>query len=218
MNPLLIALSGAGLLGGFLGGKGRKPLDPRELERLFGPGALAGDTRSLYNLLASSPEMAALINSSYGQGNTLAANLRQNLARSGLGGGMSGIGSVLESAAPTYGRTLHLNALAALWRNALAAAQENLGARMGLFGQSRLAYQGTPTMAQTIGSALTGGASMGLTALAGAAPRSPRAPAAASAFTPDFTPIEDLLPRPVVGSGGTILRRTGWTATPSWGV
>ena len=170
MNPLTIGLLLAGGLGGFLGGKGRKPIDPALLARLFGPDALAGDTQKLYGTLAASPAFAAIMNSASASGELAGQRTRMNLARAGLGT-TSGIGTLTSAVSRGFGQNLILNARGNLWNTALESARQSLAQRLGIYGQSALQYQQTPTLAQSFGQALTGGASMGLSALL--APKTP---------------------------------------------
>lgn len=163
MGPAVIAaLIAAGGLGGFLGGQGRQPIDPALLARLFGPNALAGDTQTLFQTLAGSPAFAAMLNSASASGTLAGNNTRAAFARSGLSS--SGVGALGGAVSRGFGQNLILGARGNLWLQALQAAQQSLSQRAGIWGQSQLNYQNTPTMAQSFGAALTGGASTALTA------------------------------------------------------
>lgn len=175
MDPVTIAAIIAGLGGGLLGGKGRQPIDPRMLARLFGPDVLAGDTQALFRTLAASPAFAAIMNSASAMGTSAGNNTRAAFARSGLSS--SGVGALGGAVSRGFGQNLMLGARGNLWTTALQAAQQNLSQRAGIWGQSQLGYQGTPTLAQSFGSALTGGASAVLTAKV-----AKQAPAPAAAF------------------------------------
>lgn len=180
MNPLTIALMLAGGVGGFLGGKGKGAIDPQMLARLFGPNALAGDTQTLFNTLQGSPAFAAIMNSASESGSLAGQRARANIAKAGLG--TSGVGAITNAVSRGFGQNMMLGARGNLWNTALQAARDNLSQRMGIFGQSSLAAQGQPTMAQSFGNALTGMAATGLTA--SLAPKTPQTPTATAAPTP----------------------------------
>lgn len=162
MDPITLALVGGGLLGGFLGGKGKQPIDPKTLALLFGPDALAKDAQTLYGTLLNSPQFALMQSMASAQGTNLGNVTRANFARAGLGG--SGVGALGSAVSRGFAGNLMLGARGNLWTNALNAAQSSLMARMGLWGNSQLAYQNQPTMLQSFGNALTGGAATGLAA------------------------------------------------------
>lgn len=193
MNPLTIGLMLAGGLGGFLGGKGKGAIDPQMLARLFGPAALAGDTQTLFQTLQGSPAFAAIMNSASESGSLAGQRTRANLARAGLGG--SGVGALTSAVSRGFGQNLMLGARANLWNSALQAARENLGQRLGIFGQSSLAAQNQPTLAQQFGSALTGAAATGLTAMQ--MPRTQQPNGAAPAPTGAYTPTTSVVTAPM---------------------
>jgi hypothetical protein len=163
MNPLMLGLMGIGGLGSFFGSKQRPAIDPAMLARMFGPQALAGDTQTLYNTLASSPMFQALMTSASNQGTAAGNATKANFARAGLSN--SGVGALGSAVAGGFGQNLMLGAKSNLWGSALSAAQANMANRMSLWGQSQLAQQGTPTTLGRLGNALSGGASMGLQAM-----------------------------------------------------
>lgn len=170
MNPFL--MGGLGLLGlggGFLGGRGRKPIDPEMLARLFGPNALAGDTQALYQTLAASPMFSQIMASASSMGTQAGNASNAAFARAGLG--TSGIGAVGQAVSSQFGNNLMLRARGNLWAQALQAAQQSLSQRAGIWGQSQAQYQQTPTMAQQFGAGLTGLASTGFQAMM--APKAP---------------------------------------------
>lgn len=189
----------AGGLGGFLGGKGRKPIDPAMLARLFGPSALAGDTQTLFNTLAGSPAFQAIMNSASETGSLAGQRLRANIAKAGLGS--SGTGALAGAVSSGFGSNLMLGARANLWNTALQEARNNLGQRLNVFASSKLQEQGTPTIAQSFGSALTGGASIGLQSMLSRTPAT--ATPAAAAPTPSTSVISAPMRR--VGGGSTML-------------
>ena len=183
MDPITLALMGSGLLGGFLGGRGKKTIDPQLLARLFGPQALATDTQSLFNTLLNSPQFQLMQSQASAAGTSAGNATRANFARAGLSG--SGVGALGSAVAGGFGQNLMLGARSSLWGNALQAAQANLAGRMNIFGQSALNSQGQPTMAQSFGNALTGAASMGLSAMGARKPRNDSSSLYASgAYTP----------------------------------
>lgn len=170
MDPITLALIGGGLAGGLLGGHGRKPIDPAMLARLFGPNALAGDTQTLYNTLAASPMFSQLMSSASSMGTQAGNRSNAAFARAGLSG--SGIGAVNSAVSSGFGQDMMLRARGNLWQAAQQQALQSLMGRMGIYGQSQLQYQQTPTMAQSFGNALTGMAEAGLSAkMQGAAPK-----------------------------------------------
>lgn len=187
MNPFLLGGLGlAGLFGGLLGGKGRKPIDPQTLARLFGPNVLAGDTQTLYNTLAGSPAFSNALNSASLSGELAGQRTRANLAKAGLGG--SGIGAISGAVSRGFGQNLQLGARANLWNTALQAARDNLAQRAGIYGQSQLQYQNTPTMAQSFGQGLSGLAATGFTALL-SKPKAGEAEPAAAAPAPSTSVV-----------------------------
>lgn len=156
------ALSAAGMVGGALGSRGRPPIDPRMLAMLFGPNALASDTQTLFQTLSNSPAFQALMSSASATGTQAGNATRAAFARAGLSN--SGVGALGGAVSRGFGQNLRLRARGDLWNTALSTAGQNLAARMGLWGSSQLAYQQTPTLAQSIGAGLESGAAMGLSA------------------------------------------------------
>lgn len=183
MNPITIALMGLGGLGGFLGGSGgNRTIDPKLLARLFGPQALATDTQALYQTLLSSPAFTAIMNQASAQGTAAGNRARANFARAGLSS--SGVGALGSAVSRGFGQNLILGARGNLWSSALNAAQQNLAARMGLYGSSYLQNQQRPTGLQQLGLGLSGAASTGLAALSIRQPKpDPTAPTPGTSVT-----------------------------------
>jgi hypothetical protein len=172
MDPITLALSGLGLVGGLFGGRGQKTIDPKMLARLFGPAALSADTQTLFQTLAASPMFQQIMSQASATGTAAGNATRANFARAGLSG--SGVGALGSAVSRGFGQNLILGARGNLWGTALSAANQNLMARMGLYGQSALGAQSQPSTLQSFGNALTGAAATGLTARL--APRAPVPP------------------------------------------
>jgi len=209
MDPITLALIGGGALGGLLGGRGKKSIDPQLLARLFGPQALATDTQSLFNTLVNSPMFQYLQNQASASGTAAGNATRANFARAGLSG--SGVGALGSAVAGGFGQNLMLGARSNLWSSALQAAQANLAGRMNIFGQSALNSQGQPSLAQSFGNALTGAASVGLSAKSARTPRSNNSNLHASgAYTPIMSTNVVSAPMRRVGGGDTVLTPNDW--------
>lgn len=173
--PVAVALGAISALGGVLGSKGRKEIDPAVLRRLFGPEAVTKDTLEFYNNLINSPQGAAMLNNASVVGANVANQINARAAESGIagGGGESGVGSFGVAAGGSASNLLKGNIKAGLYGQALEAALNNNAQRMGIYGQSALQKQGTPTFAQALGAGLQSGAgaiAAGLPAGGGQAP------------------------------------------------
>jgi hypothetical protein len=147
-------MAGASILGGLLAGKKgeRQSIDPAELERLFGTQAIAGETQQLFQLLQSSPMFQNMINQSSIAGTKLANRSQAQQARAGLSG--SGFGQFLQQAGKGLSGNLQRQGQAQLFQQALRSALQNIQQRQGIFAQSRLQQQGTPSFLGTIGGGL----------------------------------------------------------------
>ena len=158
--PVAVALGAISALGGVLGSKGRKEIDPEVLKRLFGPEAVTKDTLDFYNNLINSPQGAAMLNNASVVGANVANQINARAAESGIagGGGESGVGSFGVAAGGTASNLLKGNIKAGLYGQALEAAINNNAQRLGVYGQSALMKQGTPTFAQALGAGLQSGA------------------------------------------------------------
>lgn len=173
--PVAVALGAISALGGVLGSKGRKEIDPEVLKRLFGPEAVTKDTLDFYNNLINSPQGAAMLNNASVIGANVANQINARAAESGIagGGGESGVGSFGVAAGGSAGNLLKNNIRGQVYGQALEAAINNNAQRMGIYGQSALMKQGTPTFAQALGAGLQSGAgaiAAGLPAGGGQAP------------------------------------------------
>lgn len=135
---------GMEMAGNYLGSGNQQftGLSPQTLNAQFGPQALAGDTRSLYALLASSPTFQLQQQQAGAIGNTLQQNLNRRLGAAFGGGGMSGIGAVNQAAAGSAANVLRLQQQSALWDPAMQGAGQNLSQRAGMYGQGQLQAQG----------------------------------------------------------------------------
>lgn len=101
--PLLLGGTALGAVGSLFGG--RKPPDIRQLEQLFGTGALAKRQNELFGLLANSPSFRSALGNTNVAGQQLGQQIDANLAKSGLLGtsGVGAVGSALGNAAGGFG-------------------------------------------------------------------------------------------------------------------
>ena len=161
MDPLsLLFGGGATLLGSLFGAKGQRPtIDPAKLKELFGPQALAGETQDIYKLLLNSPAFSNIINSLGLQGSRAASGTAANLAASGRSS--TPYGAFLNAAGRGYGSGLQRQAQSGLFLQALQTALQGLQGRMGLYGESFLQKQGTPSFLQNLGAGLSAAGSQG---------------------------------------------------------
>lgn len=175
--PVAVALGAISALGGVLGSKGRKEIDPEVLKRLFGPEAVTKDTLDFYNNLINSPQGAAMLNNASVVGANVANQINARAAESGIagGGGESGVGSFGVAAGGSAGNLLKNNIRGQVYGQALEAAINNNAQRMSIYGQSALQRQQTPTFAQALGAGLQAGAG----AIAAGLPAGNGAPSAA---------------------------------------
>jgi hypothetical protein len=160
--PIAAVLAGVSVLGGILGGKGRKSIDPEALKKLFGPEAVTADTVAFFNNMINSPEGAAMLNQASVIGADVSNRINARAAQSGMSGGgsESGIGQFAAAAGGSAADLAKGQVRGNMFAQALQAAMQNNVARMGLYGQSKLMEQGTPTMAQAVGAGLQSGAGM----------------------------------------------------------
>jgi len=159
MDPATIAALSSilGGVGGLFGGGGR--LDPKELEKYFGVGALNKDTQKLFEFLKGSAfgqfgqQNAALQGSLFGD----------ELKRRGAAIGGSGVGMIASSAAAATQAFQQGDFLSQLFAQSQSGAQENLGARLSAYTQGGNAPTGFGALAGAIANAggqyslLTGG-------------------------------------------------------------
>jgi len=140
------------LAGTYLGREERPTIDPEMLKMLFGPGAIAGDTQEFYRNLLNSPAFAELMRSASVRGTGLANAINQNVAAAGVSG--NPIAAFSRAAGRGYGTALQLPMMSDLFMKAFAGALQNSQARMGVWAQSQLDRQGTPTFGRMLGSSL----------------------------------------------------------------
>ena len=160
--PIVPVVGGAMTLAGTLAGRNsdRPTIDPEMLNRLFGPGALAGDTSALFRMLLNSPAFSQIMRSANLQGSRLGSDIQANVARAGMGG--SPLGAFARAAARGYGGALQIPAMSGLYAQALQSALSNLNMRAGLWGQSQLQRQADPTFQRMLASGLLSAGSQGL--------------------------------------------------------
>ena len=143
------ALTGVGAM---LGRSERPAIDPEMLRMLFGPGAIAGDTQEFYRNLLNSPAFAQLMRSANVQGTGLGNAIQANVAAAGVSG--NPIAAFAKAAGRGYGSALQLPMMSDLFMKAFQGALTNNQARMGVWAQSQLDKQGTPTFDRMLGSSL----------------------------------------------------------------
>jgi len=149
------ALTGVGAL---LGRNERPTIDPEMLRMLFGPGAIAGDTQEFYRNLLNSPAFANLMRSANVQGTNLSNTINSNIAAAGVQG--NPIAAFSRAAGRGYGSALQLPLMSDLFMKAFQGALQNNQGRMGVWAQSQLNKQDTPTFERMLGSSfLASGAS-----------------------------------------------------------
>lgn len=145
------ALTAAGT---YLGREERPTIDPEMLKQLFGPGAIAGDTQEFYRNLLNSPAFSELMRSANVHGTQLGNRINANVAAAGVGG--NPIAAFAKAAGRGYGGALQLPMMSDLFMRAFAAAMQNNQGRMGVWAQSQLDKQGTPTFDRMLGTSLLG--------------------------------------------------------------
>jgi len=158
--PIMAVLAGVSLLGGVLGSKGRKSIDPEALKKLFGPDAVTADTVAFFNNMINSPEGSAMLNQASVIGADVSNRINARAAQSGMAGGgaESGVGQFAAAAGGSAGDLLKGQVRGDMFSRALQAAVQNNAARMGVYGQSKMLEQQTPTFAQALGAGLQSGA------------------------------------------------------------
>lgn len=144
-----IGLGVAGALGSLFGG--RKEPSPEELERLYGPAALAQRQQVLLSLLANSPSFRMALGNTNLAGQNLGQNINANLARSGLlNSGIGAIGSAIGQSAGGFGVQ---NLVGGLYDQSLSQA----GDLNKLLAQLYLGTRGSgPSPLQSLGGGVLG--------------------------------------------------------------
>lgn len=143
------ALTAAGT---YLGREERPTIDPEMLKRLFGPGAISGDTQEFYRNLLNSPAFADLMRSANVQGAALGGQINRNVAAAGVSG--NPIAAFARAAGRGYGGALQLPLMSDLFMKAFQAALQNNQSRMGVWSQSQLNRQEAPTFERMLGASL----------------------------------------------------------------
>lgn len=158
-------LSGGGALGAILGSifGGSKGIDPKELARLFGPGALSGDTMQLYKFLAASPQFQQQLSQNLITSGQFSNNLAANLGARGLN--TTGIGAIAGAAGQSAYASGEQALRGGLFGTASDIAQQNLLARLQSYTQGKIQQLSQPSPIQQIGGAL--GKAGGLASLFG---------------------------------------------------
>ncbi len=147
---------GLSLAGGLLGGMNApKRLGAEDINSMFGPQQLAGNTQDLFRMLMQSPAFSQIMQSGAQQGSKLQGRMAQQLGKSGLGG--SAMGGMMKAASMGYGSQLQRQGQTQLFMQALQAAMQNMQSQMGLFGQQ----QQMPNFGQQMGGALMGAGAQG---------------------------------------------------------
>lgn len=135
INPLQWLLTGGGILGGLLSGNQGPDMSAGTLNRLFGPGALSGDTQQLYQMLSQSPQFRQMLLQNSIQGGQFQNNLAQGLGQRGLS--TSGIGTVANAAGQSAISSGQTALQGGLFGQAGNMAQQNLLARLGAYSQGQ---------------------------------------------------------------------------------
>lgn len=130
----------------------RKPIDPEMMKNLFGPGAVSADTMQFYQTLLNSPAFAEIMRSAGVQGASLGNRINANVAQAGVAG--NPIAAFAKAAGRGYSGALQVPQMADLFMKAFGGALQNNDARMGLWGQSQLQQQATPSFDRMLGSSL----------------------------------------------------------------
>lgn len=159
--PIFGALGAVGgILGSLFGGQ--KPPSANDLRRLFGPGALAGDTQQLYQFLSQSPQFRQQLSQNLINASGFEHNLRGGLAARGLT--TSGVGTIATAAGQSAGQYGEQALRGGLFGTAGDMAQQNLLARLQAFMQSQQMGMQQPSGLQRLGGglALAGGQAQSL--------------------------------------------------------
>jgi len=145
--PVLGAIGSlSGILGSLFGGK--KLPDAATLKRLFGPGALSGDTQQLYDFLSRSPQFQGVLSQNNVNAATFQNNLASNLGARGLS--TSGIGSIAMAAGQSAGQFGEQALRGGLFGQAGDLAQQNLLARLQAYSAFQQQQYSQPTGLQSL--------------------------------------------------------------------
>lgn len=160
--PVLAVMAAVSALGGVLGSKGRKAIDPEVLKKLFGPDAVSADTVSFFNNLINSPAGDAMMNQASTIGADISNRINARAAETGMAGGgsESGVGQFAAAAGGSATDLMKNQVRGQMFSQALEAALQNNQSRLGVYGQSKLMEQNTPTFAQALGAGMQSGAAM----------------------------------------------------------
>lgn len=160
--PIAAVLAGVSALGGILGSKGRKAIDPEALKKLFGPEAVSADTVAFFNNLINSPEGANMLNQASVIGADISNRINARAAQTGMSGGgsESGIGQFAAAAGGSAADLAKGQVRGNMFSQALQAALQNNAQRLGVYSASKQQEQATPTFAQALGAGLQSGAGM----------------------------------------------------------
>lgn len=152
--PWLSAIGiGGGLLSGLFGAKQRKP-NIGEMNRLFGTGALSGDTMNLYRMLAASPQFRQTLMQNAVSGQQLSGNISAGLAQRGLG--TSGIGTIANALGGSAASFNESSLRGGLFGQAGNMALQNLLARLQSYTELQSQSQSRPNFLESFGSSLLG--------------------------------------------------------------
>lgn len=126
-----------------------------QLNQLFGPGVLGGDTQKLFTMLMQSPAFQSMLQNYSLQGNQLSQNLTAGLAQRGLTG--TGVGTIANSLGQAVPGFMQTQARGDLFKEALMAAMQNLGQRQSSFTSLEEQRRSHPGFLQTLAGGLAGG-------------------------------------------------------------
>lgn len=154
---------GAGALGSILGAifGGQGGIDPKDLAKNFGVGALSGDINQLYKLLAASPQFQQQLSQNLINASQFQNNLQANLGARGLN--TTGIGAIAGAAGQSAYASGEQALRGGLFGTASDIAQQNLLARLQSYTTLKQQKLSQPSPIQAIGGAL--GQAGGLAAL-----------------------------------------------------
>lgn len=147
-----LIMGGSSLLGGLFG-QHKSGLDAATLQRLFGPGALEGDTLKLYQMLSTSPQFRQMLLQNSIHGEQFQNNLASGLGARGLS--TSGIGTIANAAGQSAISSGESSLRGGLFGQAQEGAMQNLMARLQAYSQGQNIQMQQPSFGQqAFGSAL----------------------------------------------------------------
>jgi hypothetical protein len=160
MAVLAAVQAAGGIYSAIKGKKGQRAVDPEVLKKLFGPEAITEEALQMFNATINSPAGQQMMTNAAQSGQSFSNQMQAELGKAGFTGEGSGspLASFTSAASREAGNSMQRQVRSDMYGNALNAAQQNVGQRMGVWAGSQQIQQQQPSFGTQLGSALLGGA------------------------------------------------------------